>query len=183
MPRLLEKYRKEIIPQMVKKFGYKNKMQVPRLEKIVINIGCGEAAHEAKILEQISKEITFISGQKCVQTKAKKSISNFKLRKGMIMGCKVTLRRKKMYDFLNRLVNVALPRIRDFSGLKNVFDQQGNYNLGIKEQLIFPEIDHDKTDKIRGMDIALTVTNNKTKEEAKELLKMFGMPFRKTVNS
>lgn len=183
IPRLLEKYRKEIIPQMVKKFGYKNKMQVPRLEKIVINIGCGEAAHEAKILEQISKEITFISGQKCVQTKAKKSISNFKLRKGMIMGCKVTLRRKKMYDFLNRLVNVALPRIRDFSGLKNVFDQQGNYNLGIKEQLIFPEIDHDKTDKIRGMDIALTVTNNKTKEEAKELLKMFGMPFRKTVNS
>ena len=175
-PRLLKKYREEIVPQMVKKFGYKNKMQTPHLEKIVINVGSGEGA---KVLDQIARELALISGQKCIKTKAKKSISNFKIRKGMIVGCKVTLREKRMYEFLDRLVNVVLPRVKDFSGLADIFDRQGNYTLGIKEQIIFPEIDIDTTDKIRGMDITIVVANNKTKQEAKELLRMFGMPFKK----
>ena len=181
IPRLLKKYREEIIPQMVKKFGYKNRMQIPYLEKIVINVGSGEGS---AVLDQIAKELALISGQKPIKTKAKKSISNFKIRKGMSVGCKVTLRKKRMYEFLDRLVNVALPRVKDFSGLKDVFDQQGNYTLGIKEQIIFPEIDIDTIDKIRGMDITIVVANNKTNEEAKELLAMFGMPFKtRNVNS
>lgn len=180
IPRLLKKYREEIVPQMVKKFGYKNKkMQAPRIEKIVINVGVGEGSRDNKTFDRISTELAFISGQKCIKTKARKSISNFKIRKGMLIGCKVTLRRKKMYDFLDRLINVALPRIKDFHGIKDCFDDQGNCTLGIKEQVIFPEVDIDAIDKIRGMDITIVVTNNENKEEAKELLKMFGMPFKK----
>ena len=164
---------------MVKKFGYKNMMEVPKLSKIVINMGVGEAKENAKVLETAMKDMETIAGQKPVTTKAKNSIANFKLREGMPIGCKVTLRGDKMYEFLDRLVNLALPRVRDFRGVNpNAFDGRGNYALGIKEQLIFPEIEYDKVDKVRGMDI-IFVTTAKTDEEARELLTQFNMPFAK----
>jgi len=177
--RLKEMYLKEIVPAMTKKFGYKNVMEVPKIEKIVINMGVGEARDNAKLLESAAKDLEIISGQKPVITKAKKSIANFKIREGMSIGCKVTLRGERMYEFADRLINLALPRVRDFRGVNpNAFDGRGNYALGIKEQLIFPEIDFDKVDKVRGMDI-IFVTTAKTDEEARELLTLFGMPFRK----
>ncbi len=179
MSRLKTVYNDEIVDAMVKKFGYKNVMQVPKLDKIVINMGVGEAKENAKVLESAVKDLEIIAGQKAVLTKAKKSIANFKIREGMAIGCKVTLRGEKMYDFLDRLVNLALPRVRDFRGVNpNSFDGRGNYSLGIKEQLIFPEISYDKVDKIRGMDV-IFVTTAKTDEEARELLRLFNMPFAK----
>ena len=179
MNRLQEKYNNEIVPAMIEKFGYKNIMQVPKLNKIVINMGVGEARENAKVLDGAVRDMSIISGQKPVVTKAKKSIANFKLREGMNIGCKVTLRGDRMYEFTDRLVNIALPRVRDFRGVKaNSFDGRGNYTMGIKEQLIFPEIEYDKVDKIRGMDIVF-VTTAKTDEEARELLRLFGMPFAK----
>ncbi|KXZ38993.1 large subunit ribosomal protein L5 [Alkalithermobacter thermoalcaliphilus JW-YL-7 = DSM 7308] len=177
--RLAEKYKKEVVPALMQKFGYKNIMQVPRLEKIVINMGLGDAKDNPKGLEQAVEELTIISGQKPVVTRAKKSVANFKLREGMPVGAKVTLRGEKMYHFADKLMNISLPRVRDFAGVKsNSFDGRGNYSLGIKEQLIFPEIEYDKVDKIRGMDI-IFVTTAKTDEEARELLKLLGMPFSK----
>lgn len=179
MARLKEMYLKEIVPAMTKKFGYKNVMEVPKIEKIVINMGVGEARDNAKLLESAAKDLEIISGQKPVITKAKKSIANFKIREGMSIGCKVTLRGERMYEFADRLINLALPRVRDFRGVNpNAFDGRGNYALGIKEQLIFPEIDFDKVDKVRGMDI-IFVTTAKTDEEARELLTLFNMPFAK----
>jgi len=179
LARLKEMYLKEIVPAMTKKFGYKNVMEVPKIEKIVINMGVGEAKDNAKLLESAAKDLEIISGQKPVITKAKKSIANFKIREGMSIGCKVTLRGERMYEFADRLINLALPRVRDFRGVNpNAFDGRGNYALGIREQLIFPEIDFDKVDKVRGMDI-IFVTTAKTDEEARELLTLFGMPFRK----
>lgn len=179
MNRLKETYKSEIIDAMTKKFGYKNVMEVPKLEKIVINMGVGEAKENAKILDSAVKDLETIAGQKAVVTKAKNSVANFKLREGMPIGCKVTLRGEKMYAFLDRLVNLALPRVRDFRGVNpNSFDGRGNYALGIKEQLIFPEIEYDKVDKVRGMDI-IFVTTAKTDEEARELLTLFNMPFQK----
>ena len=172
MTRLREMYQNEIVDSMVKKFGYKNVMQVPKLEKIVINMGIGEAKENSKVLDAAMAELAIISGQKPVTTKAKNSIANFKIREGMPIGCKVTLRGARMYEFLDRLVNLALPRVRDFRG------GRGNYALGIKEQLIFPEIEYDKVDKVRGMDVII-VTTAVTDEEARELLAQFGMPFRK----
>ena len=177
--RLKEQYKTEIVEAMTKKFGYKNIMQVPKLDKIVINMGVGEAKENAKILEAAVSDMETISGQKAVITKAKKAIANFKIREGMPIGCKVTLRGDKMYEFLDRLVNLALPRVRDFRGVSaNSFDGRGNYSLGIKEQLIFPEIEYDKVDKVRGMDIIFVTTAN-TDEEARELLTQFNMPFTK----
>ena len=179
MSRLKENYQNEIVPAMVKKFGYKNIMQVPKLDKIVINMGVGEAKENAKLLEAAMGDLEIISGQKPVVTRAKNSIANFKLREGMAIGCKVTLRGEKMYEFLDRLVNLALPRVRDFRGVSaDSFDGRGNYALGIKEQIIFPEIEFDKVDKVRGMDVII-VTTAKTDEEAKELLRLFNMPFEK----
>lgn len=179
MSRLLETYNSEIKDAMMKKFEYKSVMQVPKLEKIVINMGVGEAKDNAKVLENAVKDLTTIAGQKPVITKAKNSVAVFKIREGMNIGCKVTLRGKKMYEFLDRLVSLALPRVRDFRGINpNAFDGRGNYALGIKEQIIFPEIEYDKIDKIRGMDIIFVTTAN-TDEEARELLTQFGMPFRK----
>lgn len=179
MSRLKDQYQNEIIDAMMKKFGYKNKMQVPKLDKIVVNMGVGEAKENAKILEAAVKDMEIITGQKAVITKAKHSIANFKIREGMAIGCKVTLRGEKMYEFFDRLVNLALPRVRDFRGINpNAFDGRGNYALGIKEQLIFPEIEYDKIDKVRGMDV-IFVTTAKTDEEARELLKQFNMPFTK----
>ena len=179
MSRLKDQYLNEIVDALMKKFGYKNKMQVPKLDKIVVNMGVGEAKENAKILEAAVKDMETITGQKAIVTKAKHSIANFKIREGMAIGCKVTLRRKKMYEFLDRLVNLALPRVRDFRGINpNAFDGRGNYALGIKEQLIFPEIEYDKIDKIRGMDVII-VTTAKTDEEGRELLAQFGMPFAK----
>ncbi|MCJ7834723.1 50S ribosomal protein L5 [Cuneatibacter sp. NSJ-177] len=179
MSRLKEQYINEIAPAMMKKFGYKNVMQIPKLEKIVVNMGVGEAKENAKVLEAAMKDMETITGQKPILTKAKKSIANFKLREGMNIGCKVTLRGDKMYEFADRLINLALPRVRDFRGVNpNAFDGRGNYALGIKEQLIFPEIEYDKVDKVRGMDI-IFVTTAETDEEARELLTMFNMPFRK----
>ena len=179
MNRLKETYKSEIIDAMTKKFGYKNVMEVPKLEKIVINMGVGEAKENAKILDSAIKDLETIAGQKAVVTKAKNSVANFKIREGMPIGCKVTLRGEKMYAFLDRLVNLALPRVRDFRGVNpNSFDGRGNYALGIKEQLIFPEIEYDKVDKVRGMDI-IFVTTAKTDEEARELLTLFNMPFQK----
>jgi len=175
--RLREFYENEAIESMMKKFGYKNKMAVPKIEKIVINMGLGEAKENPKAIESAVRDITIIAGQKPIVTKAKKSVSNFKLRQGMPIGCKVTLRGDKMYSFADRLINVSLPRVRDFRGVSGeAFDGRGNYTLGIKEQLIFPEIQYDKIDKIRGMDIVF-VTTAKSDEEAKELLSLFGMPF------
>lgn len=179
MARLKETYQNEIVSAMMKKFGYKNIMEVPKLEKIVLNMGVGEAKENAKVLESAVKDMETITGQKAVITKAKHSIANFKIREGMPIGCKVTLRGERMYEFLDRLVNLALPRVRDFRGVNpNSFDGRGNYALGIKEQLIFPEIEYDKIDKVRGMDVII-VTTAKTDEEARELLRLFNMPFAK----
>ena len=179
MSRLKDLYKDEIVDAMVKKFGYKNVMEVPKLDKIVINMGVGEAKENSKILEVAVKELETIAGQKVVTTKAKNSVANFKIREGMPIGCKTTLRGDKMYEFLDRLVNLALPRVRDFRGVSaDSFDGRGNYALGIKEQIIFPEIEYDKIDKVRGMDVII-VTTAKTDEEARELLRLFNMPFRK----
>ena len=179
MSRLKDLYSNEIKDAMVKKFGYKNVMQIPKLDKIVINMGVGEAKENAKVLDTAIKDLETITGQKAVVTRAKKSVANFKLREGMPIGCKVTLRGEKMYEFTDRLVNLALPRVRDFRGVNpDAFDGRGNYALGIKEQLIFPEIEYDKVDKVRGMDI-IFVTTAETDEEAHELLTLFGMPFKK----
>ena len=179
MSRLKETYQNEIVDAMIKKFEYKNIMEVPKLDKVVINMGVGEAKENAKILESAMKDLEIIAGQKPITTKAKNSIANFKIREGMPIGCKVTLRGEKMYEFLDRLVNLALPRVRDFRGVNpNAFDGRGNYALGIKEQLIFPEIEYDKVDKVRGMDIIFVTTAN-TDEEARELLTQFNMPFAK----
>ena len=179
MTRLKETYLNEIMDGMTKKFGYKNVMEVPKLDKIVINMGVGEAKDNSKLLDAAIKDMEIIAGQKAVVTKAKKSIANFKIREGMPIGCKVTLRGDKMYEFADRLINLALPRVRDFRGVNgNAFDGRGNYSLGIKEQVIFPEIEYDKIDKVRGMDI-IFVTTAKTDEEARELLTLFGMPFKK----
>ena len=179
MSRLKDVYNNEIVDAMMKKFGYKNKLSVPKLEKIVINMGVGEAKENAKVLESAVKDLQIISGQKPVITKAKKSVAAFKLRENMPIGTKVTLRGEKMYDFADRLINLSLPRVRDFRGVNpNAFDGRGNYALGIKEQLIFPEIEFDKIDKVRGMDV-IFVTTAKTDEEARELLTLFGMPYRK----
>jgi len=179
LSRYREMYKNEVVDAMTKKFGYKNIMEVPKLEKIVINMGVGEAKENAKILDSAVKDLETIAGQKAVLTKAKNSVANFKIRAGMPIGCKVTLRGEKMYEFLDRLVNLALPRVRDFRGVNaNSFDGRGNYALGIKEQLIFPEIEYDKVDKVRGMDV-IFVTTAKTDEEARELLTLFNMPFQK----
>ena len=179
MSRLKEQYENEIKDAMIKKFGYKNTMEVPKLDKIVVNMGVGEAKENAKILEAAVKDMEAITGQKAVTTKAKNAIANFKIRENMPIGCKVTLRGEKMYEFADRLINLALPRVRDFRGVNpNAFDGRGNYALGIKEQIIFPEIEYDKVDKVRGMDIIFVTTAN-TDEEARELLAQFGMPFKK----
>ena len=179
MSRLRDQYENEIKDAMVKKFGYKNVMEIPKLDKVVVNMGVGEAKENAKILEAAMGDMEIITGQKSVVTRSKNSIANFKIREGMPIGCKVTLRGEKMYEFVDRLVNLALPRVRDFRGVNpNAFDGRGNYALGIKEQLIFPEIEYDKIDKVRGMDI-IFVTTAKTDEEARELLTLFNMPFAK----
>ncbi len=179
MSRLKDMYKNEIMDAMIKKFGYKNSMEVPKLEKVVINMGVGEAKDNAKVLESAMADMEKISGQKAVVTRAKNSIANFKIREGMPIGCKVTLRGEKMYEFVDRLINLALPRVRDFRGVNpNAFDGRGNYALGIKEQLIFPEIEYDKIDKVRGMDVVF-VTTARTDEEARELLRLFNMPFAK----
>ena len=179
MSRLKEQYQNEIVDAMIKKFGYKNIMEVPKLDKVVINMGVGEAKENAKVLESAIADMEKIAGQKAVVTRAKNSVANFKIREVMPIGCKVTLRGEKMYEFVDRLINLALPRVRDFRGVNpNAFDGRGNYALGIKEQLIFPEIEYDKIDKVRGMDV-IFVTTAKTDEEARELLKQFNMPFAK----
>ena len=176
-PNLKAKYNAEIAPALMQKFGYKSVMQIPRIEKVVVNCGCGEARDNSKVLDSVVNDLATITGQKPIITKAKKSVANFKLREGMPIGAKVTLRQDKMWEFLDRLFNVALPRVRDFRGINpNSFDGRGNYALGIKEQLIFPEIEYDKIDKIRGMDIVICTTA-KTDEEAKELLTLLGAPF------
>jgi large subunit ribosomal protein L5 len=178
MAKLKEVYQEKVVPALMKRFNYKNKMEVPKLEKIVINMGLGEAIQNIKILDSAVLELSQITGQKPVITKSKKSIAQFKLRTGMPIGCMVTLRKERMYEFFNRLVNAALPRVRDFKGLSGKsFDGRGNYALGIREQLIFPEIHYDKIDKVKGMNIVI-VTTAKTDEEGKELLKLLGMPFR-----
>ena len=179
MSRLNEQYQNEIVDAMIKKFGYKNIMEVPKLDKVVINMGVGEAKDNAKLLESAIADMEKIAGQKAVVTRAKNSVANFKIREGMPIGCKVTLRGEKMYEFVDRLINLSLPRVRDFRGVNpNAFDGRGNYALGIKEQLIFPEIEYDKIDKVRGMDV-IFVTTAKTDEEARELLTQFNMPFAK----
>ena len=178
MARLKERYEKEIIPQLVETFKYENKMQVPKLEKVVVNMGLGEAIQNIKILDSAVKELSYITSQKPVITRARKSIAAFKLREGMPIGCMVTLRKERMYDFVDRLVNLALPRVRDFRGISGkAFDGNGNYSVGIKEQIIFPEINYDKIDRIKGLNITV-VTTAKTDNEAKTLLKLMGMPFR-----
>ncbi|SMC75648.1 50S ribosomal protein L5 [Papillibacter cinnamivorans] len=177
MARLKKKYLEEVAPALMKKFEYKSSMEIPRLEKIIVNVGCGEARDNAKMLDAVVNDVTTITGQKAVVTKAKKSVANFKVRAGMPIGVKVTLRADRMWEFLDRLINVALPRVRDFRGISaNAFDGRGNYALGIKEQLIFPEIEYDKIDKIRGMNIVICTTA-KTDEEARELLGLIGAPF------
>ena len=179
MARMKEYYKSDVAPALMKKFGYKSVMQIPKLDKIVINVGCGEARDNAKVIDSILIDLGAITGQRPVVCKAKKSVANFKLREGMNIGAKVTLRGERMYEFLDRLFNVALPRVRDFRGINaNSFDGRGNYNMGIKEQLIFPEIEYDKIDKVRGMDICF-VTTAKTDEEARELLTLMGAPFAK----
>jgi large subunit ribosomal protein L5 len=178
MARITETYQEKVVPAMIKRFSYRNVMQVPRLEKIIINMGLGEAIENIKILDSAVQELGQITGQKAIITKARRSIAQFKVRAGMPIGCMVTLRKERMFEFFNRLVNVALPRVRDFKGLSgNSFDGRGNYALGIREQLIFPEIHYEKVDKVRGMNIVI-VTTARTDEEAKELLKLMGMPFR-----
>ena len=179
MARLKEYYKNEVAPALNKKFGYKSVMQIPKLEKVVINVACGEAKENAKVMDAVCKDLAAITGQKPVLCHAKKSVANFKLREGMVIGAKVTLRDDKMYEFVDRLFNVALPRVRDFRGINaNSFDGRGNYTVGLKEQLIFPEIDYDKIDKVRGMDISF-VTTATTDEEARELLSLMGAPFEK----
>ncbi len=179
MPRLQEKYRNDVAPALMKKFSYKSPMQIPKIDKIIVNVGCGEARDNAKALDAVIADISAITGQKAVVTRAKKSVANFKIREGMPIGAKVTLRADRMWEFLDRLINVALPRVRDFRGINpNAFDGRGNYALGLKEQLIFPEIEYDKIDKIRGMDIVICTTAN-TDEEARELLSLIGAPFAK----
>ncbi|NBH82653.1 50S ribosomal protein L5 [bacterium C-53] len=179
MSRLKDLYKNEIVDAMIKKFGYKNIMEVPKLDKIVVNMGVGEAKDNAKVLESAVKDMETITGQKAIVTRAKNSVANFKIREGMAIGCKTTLRGERMYEFADRLINLALPRVRDFRGVNpNAFDGRGNYALGIKEQIIFPEIEYDKIDKIRGMDV-IFVTTAKTDEEARELLRLFNMPFAK----
>lgn len=179
MPNLKSKYKEEVAPALMQKFSYKSVMQVPRIEKIVVNVGCGEARDNAKVLEAVTRDLGVITGQKAQVTHAKRSVANFKLREGMPIGAKVTLRQDKMWEFLDRLFNVALPRVRDFRGISpNAFDGRGNYALGVKEQLIFPEISYDKIDKIRGMDIVICTTAQ-TDEEARELLGLIGAPFAK----
>ncbi len=178
MARLKQYYKEEVTPALIKEFGYKNLMQVPRLEKIVVNMGLGEAIQNSKILDSAASELGMIVGQRPVITKARKSIATFKLRKGMSIGCMVTLRREKMYEFLDRLVNVAIPRIRDFRGiLPRSFDGRGNFSMGINEHYIFPEIDYDKIDKVKGLNISI-VTTARTDDEARHLLKLMGVPFR-----
>ena len=177
MARLKEQYKNEIAPALNKKFGYKSTMQIPKLDKIIINVGAGEAKENEKIIDNIMNDLALITGQKAIPCRAKKSVANFKLRQGQVIGVKVTLRGERMYEFADRLFNVALPRVRDFRGINgNIFDGRGNYAFGIKEQMIFPEIDFDKIDAVRGMDICF-VTTAKTDEEAKELLKLMGAPF------
>ncbi len=177
-PRLLEKYRKEIVPEMMNKFGMKNNMAVPRIDKIVINMGVGEALTDIKLLEKSMDELALITGQRPVMRRAKKAISNFKIRKGVPVACKVTLRKAVMFEFLDRMVNIALPRIRDFRGINSdSFDNCGNFTFGISEQSIFPEIDYDKLTRSQGMDITIVIKGAKSKEQSKELLKLFGMPF------
>lgn len=177
-PRLGVLYQKEVVPRMVKKFSYKSPMQVPRIQKIALNMGVGEAIQDPKFIEAAAADLTLLTGQKAVLTKAKKSISNFKLREGVAIGCRVTLRRQRMYEFLDRLLNIAIPRIRDFRGLEQTgFDGRGNFTLGIREHIIFPEINYDKVLKIRGLNVTI-ITTAKTDEEAFELLREFGMPFR-----
>ena len=179
MARLKEAYVNEVAPQMMKKFGYKSVMQIPKLDKVVINVACGDAIQNSKVLDAIVTDVRTITGQQPVLCKAKKSVANFKLREGMVIGVKVTLRGEKMYEFIDRFFNLALPRVRDFRGINpNAFDGRGNYTVGIKEQLIFPEIDYDKIDKVRGMDICF-VTTSKNDEEARELLSLMGAPFEK----
>lgn len=178
MARLRELHKNEIVPAMMKRFGYKNVMQVPRVEKVVINMGVGDATQNPKLLDSAVRELAMISGQQPVVTRARKSISGFKVREGMAIGCKVTLRGERMYHFLDRLFNIALPRVRDFRGVDpNAFDGRGNYTLGLREQLVFPEVDYDMVEKVRGMDITI-VTTARTDEEARELLRLLGMPFR-----
>jgi len=175
--RLKEKYNAEIAPALMQKFGYKSVMQIPKLEKVIVNVGCGDAKENAKIIDSVMKDISAITGQKPIATKARKSVANFKVREGQAVGVKVTLRGDRMYEFLDRLFNIALPRVRDFRGINpNSFDGRGNYAFGLKEQLIFPEIEYDKVDAIRGMDICICTTA-KTDEEAKELLTLAGAPF------
>lgn len=177
VPRLFKKYKEEIVPELMGKHGYKNFMQAPCIKKIVLNMGIGAGSQDIKIIEQAVAELALIAGQKPVITKAKKSIANFKIRKGVPVGCKVTLRGAKMYEFLDRFINIALPRIRDFRGVPSgSFDEKGNYSLGIKEQMIFPEIDFDKVTKIQGMDVVMTI-KSRSKEESYDLLKLLGMPF------
>lgn len=176
-PRLKEKYEKEVAPALMQKFGYKSTMQIPKLEKVVLNMGVGDARENAKAMDSATGDLAIITGQKPVVTKAKKSVANFKVRQGMSIGCKVTLRGSRMYEFVDKLFNIALPRVRDFRGVSDkAFDGRGNYSMGVKEQLIFPEIEYDKVEKVRGMDI-IFVTNAKTDEEARELLRLLGMPF------
>ena len=178
LTRLQERYEKEVVPAMMEKFGYKNIMQVPKLEKIVINMGVGEAKDNPKVLESAVNDLQLIAGQKPILTRAKKSVANFKIRENMALGCKVTLRKANMYEFADKLMSIALPRVRDFRGVSSkAFDGRGNYSLGVKEQLIFPEIEYDKIDKVRGMDIIFVTTAN-TDEEARELLTLLGMPFK-----
>lgn len=177
VPRLKEKYENEVAGALMQKFGYKSPMQIPKLEKVVLNMGVGDARENAKALDAAAGDLAIITGQKPVITKAKKSIANFKVRQGMSIGCKVTLRGSRMYEFVDKLFNIALPRVRDFRGVSDkAFDGRGNYSLGVKEQLMFPEIEYDKVEKVRGMDIVF-VTNAKTDEEARELLRLLGMPF------
>lgn len=177
VPRLQEKYNNEVVQAMMEKFGYENIMEVPKLEKIVVNMGVGEAKDNPKVLEAATADMQLITGQKPILTRSKKSIANFKIRENMPIGCKVTLRKQKMYEFVDKLMNIALPRVRDFRGVSDkAFDGRGNYSLGIREQLIFPEVEYDKIDKVRGMDI-IFVTTAKTDEEARELLRFLGMPF------
>lgn len=179
MSGLVEVYKNECVPQLMKEFGYKNVMEVPKLLKVSLNMGLGEAVQNSKIIESASQEMTLLAGQKAVVTKAKKSIAGFKLREGMPIGCRVTLRKEMMYDFLSKLINIAMPRIRDFRGVSpKGFDGRGNFSMGIKEHIIFPEIDYDKIDKIKGMNITITTTA-KTDEEGRYLLRALGMPFRK----
>ena len=180
MPRMRDRYIKEVVPELMKTFSYKNVMQVPRLDMVVINMGVALGREDSKLLDSAVRDMSLISGQKPVITRAKRSISNFKIREGMRIGCKVTLRGSRMYEFLDKLFNATLPRVRDFGGISpNSFDGRGNFAMGLKEQLIFPEIDYDQVDKIRGMDVVIATTA-KTDEEARELLKLMGMPFRET---